>query len=87
MGDVDCRRGKLTLEPRHFLPHLDAQGGIEVGQRLVEKERLGFADDRPPDRHSLALAARELAGLAVEVGGEVERRGSSLDLAFDLRPR
>ena len=33
--------------------HLDAQLGIEVGQRLVEQEDLRVADDRAPDRKSV----------------------------------
>ena len=46
--------------------HLDAQLGVEVGQRLVEQEELGVAHQRPAHRDALALAARQLAGLAVE---------------------
>ncbi len=55
--------------------HLDAQLGVEVGQRLVEQEHAGLADDRPAHRHPLALAAGELPGAALELlVGELEDR-------------
>ena len=40
-------------------PHLDAQLGIEIGERLVEQEDLGFAHDGPAHGDALTLAARE----------------------------
>ena len=46
--------------------HLHAQLGVEVRQRLVEQEHLRVADDGPAHGHALALAARELARVAVE---------------------
>ena len=72
-------------------PHLHAQRGVEIGERLVEQERLGLAHDRAADRDALALAARELARLAVEIVGQVQRGGGLLDLLIDhvrglLRP-
>jgi hypothetical protein len=56
-------------------PHLHAQRGVEIGERLVEQERLRLAHDRAADRDALALAAGELARLAIEVIGQVQRRG------------
>ena len=69
---------------RDLEPHLHAQRGVEVRQRLVEQERLRLAHDRAADRDALALAAGQLARLAVEIGREVERRRRGLDLAVDL---
>jgi hypothetical protein len=43
-----------------------------VRQRLVHEERRGVAHDRAPHRHALALPARELRGLAVEVRLEIK---------------
>ena len=54
------------MQLRDLDPHLHAQRRIEVGQRLVEQEHARVAHDRPADRHALALAARELLGLALE---------------------
>ncbi len=56
--------------------HGDAQLGIEVGERFVEKEDLRIAHDRPAHGDALALAAGELARIAVEKLGEAENLGS-----------
>jgi hypothetical protein len=48
-------------------PASAAQRRVEVGQRLVEQEGLGLAHDGAADGDALALAARELPGLAVEI--------------------
>ncbi len=63
--------------------HLASQRRVEIGQRLVEKKRLGLAHDGAADGDALALAAGELAGAAFEIVGEVERRRRPLDLAGD----
>ncbi len=49
-------------------PHL----GVEVGQRLVHEEHRRPAHDGPGQGHPLALAAGELAGLAVEQAGQAQ---------------
>ena len=54
------------MEPGELDPHLHAKGGVEVGERLVEQEDLGVADDGAPDGHALPLPARELLRLAVQ---------------------
>ena len=58
LGDLDAR--------------LDAQGCVEIGQRLVEQEHLGLAHDGAADGDALALAAGELRRLAVEQRLELE---------------
>ncbi|MCY1241441.1 hypothetical protein D9M72_543410 [compost metagenome] len=58
VGDVDGGRLKTPMQQFDFGAHFDAQLGVEVGQRLVEKKDIGLAHDRPTDRHALALAAR-----------------------------
>ncbi len=64
-------------------PHLHAQRRVEVGERLVEQERLRLAHDGAADRDALALAAGELARLAVEIVGQVERGRGLADLLVD----
>ena len=88
VGDVDRGGAEGILELGDLEPHLDAERGVEIRQRLVEEEGLRFADDGAADRHPLALAAGELAGPPVEVGGEVEdlRRGVDLLVDLALRP-
>ena len=51
--------------------HLVAQLGVQVGQGFVHEEHLGLPDDGPADGHTLALAAGESLGLAVQVLGFV----------------
>ena len=51
---------------------------VDSGERLVEEEGRRVLDERARDEHALALAARELAELAVGEGGESDplERGS-----------
>ncbi len=51
---------------RELGPHLTAQLGVKVGQRLVEEEDGGVAHQRPPHGDALALTAGERRRLAVE---------------------
>ena len=66
VGDVDRGRLQPVVQLLELDAHLHAQLGVEVGQRLVEEEHLGMADDGAAHRHPLPLAARELARLALE---------------------
>ena len=72
VGDVDHRGAELLVQLGDLEPHGAAQRRVEVGERLVEEEGRGLADDGAADRDALALAAGELAGAALEVVGEVE---------------
>ena len=64
---------------------LDAQLGVEVGQRLVHQEDRRLADDRPAERDALALPAGQLLRLAVEQLLELDGLGGLVDPALDLR--
>ena len=66
MGDVDDGGLQLLVQLLDLGAHVDAQLGVEVRQRLVEQEDVGVAHQRPAHGDALALAAGELAGLAVE---------------------
>ena len=57
-------------------PHLHAQLGVKVGERFVEQEHLRLFHDGPANGDPLALAARQLAGLAVKVGFQLQNAGS-----------
>ena len=54
------------MQQRELGAGLDAQDRIEVGERLVEQERLRLAHDRAAERDALALAARQLRRPAIE---------------------
>jgi hypothetical protein len=47
--------------------HLDAQLGVQVGQRLVEQEHRRLAHDGAAHGHALALTAGERLGLTRQV--------------------
>src|SRR6185369_1176220 len=53
--------------------HLSTQGRIEIRQGLVEEEHFGFAHDGAANGDALALAARQLRGLAVEQRFELQQ--------------
>ncbi len=60
------------MELRQFKAHLHPQFRVEVGQRLVEQENLGLADERSTDCDALALAARKFGRTAIEIGLELQ---------------
>ena len=62
--DVDERDPDLGLDALELALHLQAQLEVERAQRLVEQQDLRPVDDRPGQRHPLALPAGELARLA-----------------------
>src|SRR5262249_12676407 len=66
MGDIDRRGLHLLVHPLDLGAHLDAQFGVEIGQRLVEQEYLGIAHDGASHGDALALSARQCLGPAVE---------------------
>ena len=66
VGDVDGRDVQLVLDAGDLGPHLHAELGVEVRQRLVHQERLGLADDRPSHGDALPLTARQRLRLALE---------------------
>jgi hypothetical protein len=67
---------------------LRAQLGVEVRQRLVEQEHRRLAHDGAAHGDALALAARERAGLAVEIRSICSMRAASamrfVDLGFGM---
>ncbi|MDT4852710.1 hypothetical protein FQZ97_869520 [compost metagenome] len=64
MGDMDEGQAELALPVAQFGTHLDAQEGVERGERLVEQQHAGLGDERTRQRHALLLAAGEFARLA-----------------------
>src|SRR5207253_2117742 len=81
VGHVDHGRSELILQAGNLEPGLDPQRGVEVRERLVEKEHLRLARDGAADRHPLPLAARKGAGLAVPevMSSSAAMRRSSVD--------
>ena len=72
------------MEALDLAAHLVAQLGVEIRQRLVEQEDARIAHDGAADRDALALAARELARIAVEQRANAQHRRRALHALFDL---
>jgi hypothetical protein len=66
---------------------LTRKRGVQVGQRLVEQEHLGLAHDGAADGHALALAARQVLGLALQQVFDVQDLRRVVDRGFDLDGR
>ena len=65
VGDVDEGEAQLLLPAAQLGTHLDAQEGVECGQRLVQQQYTRLRDERPRQRHTLLLAARQFTGFAL----------------------
>ena len=84
VGDVDRGGLQLLVQRLDLAAHYHAQLGVEVRQRLVEKEHLGVAHNGAAHRDPLALPAGELTGAAFEIGLEAEDSGGPIDPLLDL---
>ena len=65
MGDEHRGDTSGALNPPDFLPGLQPQPGVQVGQGLVQQQNPGHFHQSPGNGHPLLLTAGELAGLAV----------------------
>jgi hypothetical protein len=61
VGQVEEGDPHLALDALQLRLHLLAQLLVERAERLVEQQHRGAVDERPGQRHTLLLAARELA--------------------------
>ena len=57
MGHEQHRRSMLLPECQHQRVHADPRQRVERRKRLIEKQQLGLADQRPRQRGALRLAA------------------------------
>ena len=81
---VEHGHAELAVQPLELGAGVVAQLGVEVGQRLVEQEQLGPADQRPADGDPLLLAARGRGGLSVQRVADAQELGRLADPAVDL---
>ena len=85
--DVERGRAQAIVQPADVDPHLGAERGVEVRERLVEEEDRGTPHDRAPHRDALALPPGELLREALEEGVEAEHRARFADALVDLARR
>ena len=84
VGHIDHGRSEPIMQLLQFDPELCPELGVEVRQRLVEEENVDVADQRPPDRDALALAARKLRRAAAKQRLDLQELRRPLDPAGDL---
>ena len=84
VGDVDGGRPALLENALQLGAHLQAEQRVEIGERLVHEQHIGLHGERAGDRDALALAAGELAGIALEQLFDMHERGRALHLLPDL---
>src|SRR5215472_2032552 len=85
VGNVDGGGFEPLVQRLDLDAHLYPQLGIEIGQRLVEQKDLGIAHDSPAHGNALALAAGELARIAVEIGLQSQDLRRPVDALGDFR--
>ena len=83
VGDVDHRRLQRAVQLGDLQPRVDAQRGVEVGQRLVEQEQFRLAHQRPADGDALALAAGQLGRPPLQIGLQRQHRRRRRDALGD----
>ena len=76
---LNCALQVLQLGAHHR-----AEGGVDIGQRLVEQEDRRLHDRRAADRHALQDVDRQPVGLAVEQRRQLQQFGDGADAAVDL---
>ena len=82
--DIDGCRSEATLQRGDLGACLHAQLRVQIGQRLIHQEDLGFTNDGPSHGHSLTLAPGKRFGFAIKVVGEIQERCSFFDASVDL---
>ena len=65
--DVDRRGAGLAQHRLQLRAHLEPQQRVEIGERLVHQQHGRLDGERARHRDALALAARELGRIAVEI--------------------
>ena len=81
--DVHRGRRERALQRVQLEPRLQAQLGVEVGQRLVEEEQARLAHDGARERAALLLAAGQLARCAREKVADADLRRGVRDSLLD----
>ncbi len=84
VGDVDGGGAERGVDAADLGPHLEAELGVEVGERLVHQHERRLDDDGARDGDALLLAAGELAGELVFLALEADQGDRLVDAARRL---
>ena len=86
VGDVDGGDAEVLLHLLQLIAQLDAELGVQVGQRLVHADDGGVGHQRAGDGHTLLLAAGQLGhGLLQLLIAEIHLAGDVPHALVDLR--
>ena len=86
VGDQDGGDVDLVVQAPQPLAQLRADLRVEGAERLVEQQHARLDRERAGERHALALAARELARVALVVAGEPDDAEQLVDARRGSRP-
>ena len=87
VGDEHGRDVDDVVEVREPVAKLGANARVEGAEWLVEEQHLRLGRERAGQPHPLALAARELGGIAVAEALELDEVKQLVDAFADLGPR
>ena len=87
VGDEQGGDAEFVVQLLDLEPGLCAQLGVQVGQRFVKQKHLGLAHDGAAHGHTLALAAGQLARLALEQVAQLQNLGGFVDTGLDVGQR
>ena len=83
VGDVDHGGSEALVQALDLDAHVDAQLGVEIGERLVEKQEMRPLHERPRERDALLLAARELLRVGLALFQQADLAEHALDDGVD----
>jgi len=84
VGDEHGRHVDRVVEASQPGAQLLSHGGVERAEGLVEQQHARLDGERPGQRHALALATRELRGVAMGEAVEVDEPEQLVDAGLDL---
>ena len=85
VGDEEVGNAHLVLQVPHQVDHLRLNGDVQRADAFIGDDQLGPEHQRPGNADALALAARELAGVAgSHLGGDAHLLQDLVDLFFPL---
>jgi hypothetical protein len=82
MPNINSRRAQFLLQGSYISAHLDAEFGVEIGQRFIKKKNTWVSNNSPTHHNTLALAAGQIPRFAIQILCEVELLSCPIELLF-----
>ena len=84
VGDVDDGAAGVVVQALQLGPHIHAELGVQVGQRLVQQEDCRVTNHCTAQSNTLTLTTGQSLGLAVQQVLDLQDLGSLVNAAVDL---